>query len=79
VKPGCPWHKPPVEVHHSQEILQLLDVGRGGVFCDGLHPPGERLDAAGGDAVSQEIQLGFPELTLLRVGRQARFLESLED
>ncbi len=38
----------------------------------GQHPPGERLNAAGGDAVSQEVQLGLAKLALLCVGRQPR-------
>jgi hypothetical protein len=62
VEPGCLWHEPPVEVHHSQEVLQLLDIGRCQVVRNGLDPPREWLDAAGGDAVAQEVQLWLPEL-----------------
>jgi hypothetical protein len=77
VKPGRSWHEPPVEVHHSQEVLHLLDGGGRRVVRDGLDPPRERLDAAGSDTVSQEIQLGLPELP--SVGCQAGPLQPLQD
>ncbi len=60
-----------VKVYHSQEVLQLLDVVGAGVGGDGRHSARKWCDAAGGYGVAQELDAGLPELTLLRVGRQA--------
>jgi len=79
VELGRPWHESPVEVHHSQEVMQLLDLGGCWVVRDGLDPPRERLNVAGGDAVAQEIQLWLSELALLLVGCQAGPLQPLQD
>ena len=67
----CSRYKLSVEVNHPQEVLQLLDGIGPGVGGDGGHSARQWCDAAGGDSVAQEFDVGLPKLALLRVGGQA--------
>ena len=57
-----------VEVHHPQEVLQLLSGGLRQQVSDDSDPVRQGFNAGDGDPVAQEIELWLPKLTFFSVG-----------